>query len=264
MALKLPSRGRKGYDKVLMFRWLIYKHLMQCSYRDLEGMTGIDYTTFIKFRKRLLRAHWFSEVFTALSGFIASHLSSIIAVLDSSFVETYSGHDEQGSAYNGYKEKNGFKLHQIIDYETRLPLLQQATPGARADIVWGARLIERAPPHWKVRGLLADKAYDGIDFVMEIKEKWEGVRIGIPVRRTHAEVLGFSTLSIRRNRRHKEAERCLRKRFLNKRTEIERYFSRKKRVFGLGEERTRHLKNFRANCDMTSIMEILEWSTTPQ
>ncbi len=46
--------------------------------------------------------------------------------------------------------------------------------------------------------------------------------------------------------------------------EIERYFSRKKRVFRLGEERTRHLKNFRANCYLTSIMEILEWATTPQ
>ena len=44
-----------------------------------------------------------------------------------------------------------------------------------------------------------------------------------------------------------------------KRTEIERYYSRKKRVFNLGEERTRHLKNFRANCYLTSIMEILEW-----
>jgi len=50
----------------------------------------------------------------------------------------------------------------------------------------------------------------------------------------------------------------------NKLSEIERYFSRKKRVFNLGEERTRGLKNFEANCHLTSIAEILEWSTTPQ
>lgn len=43
---------RRGYDKVLMFRWLMYRQVMGCSYRDLESMTGIDHSTFIKFRKR--------------------------------------------------------------------------------------------------------------------------------------------------------------------------------------------------------------------
>ena len=37
--LKPPERGRKGYDKVLMFRWIIWKQLMRCIYRDLEGMS---------------------------------------------------------------------------------------------------------------------------------------------------------------------------------------------------------------------------------
>ena len=30
----------------------MYKQLMGCSYRDLESMTDIDYTTFIKFAKQ--------------------------------------------------------------------------------------------------------------------------------------------------------------------------------------------------------------------
>ena len=44
-----------------------------------------------------------------------------------------------------------------------------------------------------------------------------------------------------------------------RRTEIERYFSRLKRVFRLGEEKTRHFENFQANAYLTSCMAILEW-----
>jgi len=212
----------------------------------------------------LLRTNWFASVFKTLTANIASGLPAITAVMDSSFVETYSRHDELGSEYNGYKEKNGFKLHQIIDYETRLPLCQIATPGARSDVLLGHHLIRGSPPSWNVKGFLADKAYDDWKFVTRLKQKWEQVLVGIPVRRTHTEVREPQHPGVIKNRRGKESDRYLRKRFLNQRGEIERYFSRKKRVFNLGEERTRHLKNFRANCYMTSIMEILEWSTTPK
>jgi len=48
-------------------------------------------------------------------------------ILDSSFVETYSGHDEEGSEYFGYKKKNGFKLHQIIDIsKAKMPITKLA------------------------------------------------------------------------------------------------------------------------------------------
>jgi len=262
--LKPPKVGRKGYDKALMFLWLVYRQVMRCTYRDLESMTGIDYSTFIKFRKRLIEKNWFASVFHALTAIFAPQLTRITALLDSSFVETYSKHDEPGSEYNGYKLKNGFKAHQMIDFRTRLPLAQIATPGARSDIVWGRMLIRSIPQKWKVAGVLADKAYDDGFFARDITRRWKGAKVGIPVRRIPEEVRGISTPEIRRNRRAKEAERCLAKRFLNKRTGIERYFSRKKCVFGLGEERTRGLENFEANCYLTSIAEILEWITTPQ
>ena len=262
--LHSPERGRKGYDKVLMFRWLMYRQLMNCSYRDLESMSGIDHSTFIKFRKRLIAHRWLPRVFKILSSTVAARLDSITAVIDSSFVETYSRHNEHGSEYSGYKKKNGFKLHQIIDYETRLPLLQAVTPGARADVIWGANLIRGAPPQWNIAGILADKAYDSWEFVADIHEKWNGARVGIPVRRTPGEKKEPRHPAVIRNRKGKESDRCLTRRFLNKRGEIERYFSRKKRVFRLGEERTRTLKNLRANCRMTSIMEILEWTTNPR
>ena len=261
--LKPSTRGRKGYDKVLMFRWLMYKHVMGCSYRDLESISAIDYSTFIKFRKRLMRQSWFPRVFRLLSSAIACNLDSITAILDSSFVETYSRHNEQGSEYSGFKEKNGFKLHSIIDYDTRLSLRQAVTPGARADVIWGKNLIRGAPQSWKVTGVLADKGYDSWEFVALVKRKWHSARVGVPVRRTHAETMEPNDPCVRKNRRGKESDRYLKKRFLNKRGEVERYYSRKKGVFNLGEEKTRHLKNFRANCEMIAIMEILEWVSKP-
>lgn len=126
-----------------MFCWLIYKQLMRCTYRDLEGITGIDYTTFVKFKKRLSAQGWFGDIFAALSSIVSKHLGGISLILDSSFVETYSGNDEEGSGYSGYKEKNGFKLHQFIDYKSRLPLLQSISSGNVADICRRERVRQR-------------------------------------------------------------------------------------------------------------------------
>ena len=250
--LKPPTKGRRGYDKVWMFKWLIYKQITSCSYRDLETMTGIDYSTFIKFRQRLIKKLWFPAIFKKLVDSIADNLKDLTLIIDSSFVQTYSKKDEEGSEYFGYKKKNGFKLHQAIDYKTRLPLLQFCTPGARADIVWGGNLVRAAPKNWKVKSVLADKGYDADHFVHDIRLKWKKAKVGIPLRRL---VYPGNWL----NQFLRRWPRSLNPKLLNKRTEIERYFSRKKHVFRLGEERTRHLENFRTNCYLTSIMEILEW-----
>jgi hypothetical protein len=151
--LKPKKRGRKGYDQVTMFLWLMYKQVMGCSYRDLESITGVHYSTFIKFRQRLIRRRWFTLVFNRLIGLLSPHLKKVAALLDSSFVETYSHHDEKGSGYSGYKQKNAFKLHSIIDFKTRLPVIQSTTPGNIADITAGRMLLNRAPPHYRSAGL---------------------------------------------------------------------------------------------------------------
>jgi hypothetical protein len=247
------SSGRKGYDKILMFLWLMYKQVMRCSYRDLESITGIDYSTFIKFRQRLKKKQWFSRVFNKLVHLLVAHMKRIHALLDSSFVETYSKHEEQGSAYSGYKKKIGFKLHQIIDFSTRLPLAQEATDGVRADVKIGENLIRGSPRTWNVAALSADKAYDSEYFLFEIRQKWGQCRVAIPLRNMRQS--GDPTYNRYMKRKERSKDRSLYK----KRTGIERYFSRKKGVFRLGEERTRHLENFRTNCYLTSIMEILEW-----
>ena len=235
----------------------MYKQVMDCSYRDLESMTNIDYSTFIKFKKRLKEKFLLKNIFTVLSAYVATNLDSITALIDSTFVQTYSKRDEDGSEYFGYKEKNGFKLHQMIDYKTRLPLFQFATAGARADIVWGGNLIRAAPQSWKLKELAADKAYDGANFVMDIVLKWKGVKVAIPMRRHKKDDSWF-------NRYMKMWERTKTRKIYRKRSEIERYFSRKKGVFNFGEERTRGLRNFEANAYFVSIMEILEYASKPE
>lgn len=259
-----PEKGRKGYDKVWLFRLLIFKHLMGCSYRDLESVSGVDYTTFIKFRKRLISTNWFARVFRTFTAGLTAQTKRLHLILDSSFIEAYAGEDEQGAEYSGYYEKTGFKLHQIIDYQTRLPLLQTVSPGARADVVWGKRLIRSAPKGWRVFAFLADKGYDSEELVGQLKHKWRRVEVGIPLRKTTQKVPAGQREETTLNYRLKAFGRNLNPAFLHTRTEIERYFSRKKRVFRLGEERTRQLKNFRVNCYMTSIMEILEWLSKPE
>ena len=201
---------------------------------------------------------WFSRIFKQLTKEIIAQRESLVLIVDSSFVQSFSKgkSKEQGAEYSGYKEKTGFKLHQIIDYETRLPLMQRTTPGARPDVVYGRNLVRGAPKSWskKVKVFLADQGYDAEDFVLQIKRKWASCDIGIPFRMMPQQILteeGYRAL--------KSINRNLNPELLNKRGEIERYFSRKKEVFLLGEEKTRHLKNFRANCHFTAIMEILEW-----
>lgn len=241
-----------------MFRWLIYKYLMVCSYRDLESMSGIDYSTFIKFRKRLIKNSWFSVIFKNLACWAAQQAKSLNLVLDSSFVQTYSKRKEFGSEYSGYKKKIGFKLHQIIDFKSRLPLIQFTSPGARADVVWGTHLLRASPKYWDVKSFMPDKAYDSELFVNEIIQKWPGTKVAIPVRRTNQRI-SWQEQKSGYNYYLKSLQRCLSSALFKKRSEIERYFSRKKSVFNLGEEKTRGIINFQANCHMTSIMEILEY-----
>jgi hypothetical protein len=255
--LKPNARGRKGYGKALLFRWLIWKQLMRCSYRDLESVSGIDYSTFIKFRKRLVASFLLHATFEALAKTFAVWQDDLRLIVDSSFIATYSGHKEHGSEYSGYKKANGFKLHSVIDHRTRLPVMQLATGGARSDVMLGHQLIDRAPPHWHVRSLAADKGYDSEAFVQDVKKKWRKARVGIPLRRTNQEkVAGHAEGWL--NRFLKSLPRDWSGALRKSRTEIERYYSRKKYVFRLGEERTRGLRNFEANCYFTSII----WSTS--
>src|ERR1700738_507847 len=217
--LTYRGRGRRGHDKMYMFRLLIYKQLMSCSYRDLESISNIDYSTFIKFRQRLIKKRWFSKIFKQLTSVITGNLSELNLIMDSSFVETYSKKDEIGSEYSGYKERNGFKLHQIIDYETRLPLLQRVSAGARSDFKEGEKLVRAGPKIWKVKSLAADKGYDWGDLVWLIYQKWRRPKIAIPIKKTNQK-LTLEQQKKSYNYHQKAKERCLDQRLINQRTEI--------------------------------------------
>jgi hypothetical protein len=247
---RYKGKGRRGYDKVELFLWLLYKQTHRgCSYRDLESLSGIDYSTFIKFRARTGKR--MPQLFERLAALVLEKAGRLNLILDSSFVETYSKHEEEGSGYSGYKKKNGYKTHEIIDFRTRLPLMQMVTSGNVADITAGHALLSRAPPSLPVTSFAADKGYDSEYFVHAIRKKWNGVKVAIPVRRKPG--------GARHETNGREAERTTEPALYRRRTEIERHFSRKKGVFNLGEEKTRTFQNFQTNAYLTSCMVILEW-----
>lgn len=243
-------RGRRGYDKLRLLLWLMYRQCMNSTYRDIEHLSGIHHSTFIKYKKRMERDGVLGYLFTSLRDKAISK-RKLTVVCDSSFVETYSGHDEDGSGYSGHKEANGYKLHQFIDFETRIPLLFATSPGQMSDYKGCEHLLDLSPPEWNVSAFLADKGYDSEALVHSIAELWgKQVKIAIPVRH-----MGGNAL----NHYSKYGGRTRDPNLYRKRTEIERYFSRKKHVFNLGEEKTRHLSNFQTNCALTAVMELGEW-----
>lgn len=254
-----PLRGRKGYSKTLLIRWLLYRQATNCTYRDLESMSGIHYSTFIKFRIRLRNEQWFEKLCQMMTEAIIGERSGLELIMDSSFVPTYSEHAENGSAFHGLYKQHGFKVHQIIEFSTRLPVFQIVSPGSLHDIRAAKQIVPLLPKHWSVKYFLADRGYDSEQFVKQITKQWKSAWASIPLRRSPQRARGSKRQETIMNRLLKKAGRALHPTVYRKRTTIERYFSRKKYVFHLGQERTRHLTNFMTNCFTTSLMEILEW-----
>lgn len=262
VALPYAGTGRRGYTKATLVRWLLYRQCHGCTYRDLESMSNIDYSTFIKFRKQIQKNGWLEHIFQVIVQTLVDQ-QELTLIVDSSFVEQYSWKKEAGAEYSGFKEKTGFKVHQIIDFATRMPLAKMTTGGVRSDITSAKELVSQLPDEWDVTSFLADKGYDGAEFVQQIHTKWNNVSVGIPVRKSPQAVRGSKRQETLKNRALKEADRTLTKELYNQRTEIERYFSRKKGVFHLGSERTRGLENFTANCTMTDLCAQLEYLARP-
>lgn len=261
-ALPYAGTGRRGYGRALLFRWMLYKQCHRCTYRDVESMSGIDYTTLIKFRAVMKQNNRLEYIFQTIVSVITDK-ESLTLITDSSFVEQYARKKEAGAEYSGFKEKTGFKVHQIIDWRTRLPVAKIVTGGARSDIVLAKALVKELPDTWNVTAFLADKGYDGNELVQQLKHKWSNVAVGIPVRRTCQKTLGSKRQETQKNKEAKRNNRTLTPSLYNKRTEIERYFSRKKYVFNLGQEHTRGIENFNYNCALTDVAAQLEFLSKP-
>ena len=263
VALPYAGTGRRGYGKELLLRWLIYKQRSGCTYRDLESKSGIDYSTFIKFRRQLQQNQSLERIFQTVTK-VVSKDRKLTLVIDSSFVPQYANTKEVGAEYWGYKRKTGFKTHQIIDFKTRLPLATVTTGGAKADVVLAKQMVDSLPDNWQVTAFLGDKGYDSNELVQQIRGKWLGVKVSIPVRRTCHVKRRCPRQETEKNRQAKRADRCLTRKLYNQRTEIERFFSRKKGVFHLGQERTRGIEGFTFNVLLTDVMAQLEYLAKPE
>ena len=143
VAFPYAGTGRRGYDNVLLLRWLLYKHGVNCTYRDVESMSGIHHTTLIKFQQVIQRSGQLERMFQAIVQ-AATDGQDLTLIIDSSFVEQYAKAREVGAEYSGYKRKTGFKTHEIIDFATRLSVAKIVTGGARADVTLAHHLVEQS------------------------------------------------------------------------------------------------------------------------
>jgi len=117
--------GRPGYDKEVLFGWLLIKKVTNWDYRTIASMAGVSHPTLMRANKLFLEKHVYERILTDLvkKAYRKGLIHGRFVAMDSSFVHTFSKHGEPGSeGWNGFKEGFGFKLHLLIDCETKFPL----------------------------------------------------------------------------------------------------------------------------------------------
>lgn len=249
--------GRIGYAKDDIFKWLLVKKVTNWDYRSLEELSGISHQTFIRRNKQFHQRNIYQKFFLHLVKKAVSFglIEGEKVALDSSFVETYSKKEETGSlGFNGHKKAYGFKLHILIDVETRFPLALVVTNGLLPDGKIAILLLKRAKPHLKkLDYVLADKGYDDTDIVAWIVQILHA-KAGIPLRKKSKLAKGkrnrYGNL---KNWKLKATGRTFKKSIYNLRSEIERFFSSLKRPFHLGKELTQGIEAFTRNAYLSLI-----------
>lgn len=256
--------GRIGYDKKILFVWLLMKKVMGWDYRTTSDMAGVCHTTLVRANDRFSKLGVYQKFLIQLIKLAYKNglIKGKKVALDSSFVKTFSGKEEDGSGgYNGHKIAIGFKLHALIDAETGVLIALIITNGVESDYNLAIPLLKRARP-WlrKVGYVLADKGYDSDQIVKFIASSLKA-KAGIPIRK----------INKGKNRTHKGAYfnwklkskgRTTKRSILNLRTEVERFFSYLKRVCKLGGDATRGIKRFVDNTYLACIFFMLRrvWS----
>lgn len=252
--------GRKGYDKELLFGWLLIKKVTNWDYRTIASMAGVSHPTLIRANDLFLKKHLYEKVMISLvkQAYKQGLIKGKFVAMDSSFVHTFSKHGELGSeGWNGFKEAFGFKLHLLIDAETKFPIALCITNGVAADNTLAIPLLKRAR-YWlrKTGYVLADKGYDWGDLVNWIVKNLHA-KAGIPIKK-YKRGKNYSWIGSWRNFREKAKGRSIKKSIYNRRTAIERVFSVLKRTYHLGKEETRGILNFAKNCYLTLICYMLK------
>ena len=252
--------GRLGYDKEFLFLLLLIKKVTNWSYRAVSEMGNVSHSTLVRTNEFFLQKKVYEKFFIHLvkQAFKKGLIKGEYVAMDSSFVHTFSKAGELGSeGWNGFKEAYGFKLHLLIDAQTKFPIALCITNGTASDNTLAIPLLKRAKVWLKKCGyVLADKGYDDgniIDFIA--KELF--AKAAIPIKK-HKRGKNYSWIGSWRNFREKAKGRTLKKSIYNKRTAIERIFSVLKRTYHLGKEETRGILNFAKNVYLTLICYMLK------
>lgn len=254
--------GRPCYDKEKLLFWLLVKRSQNWDYRTIAAMAGVSHPTLMRANKYFLEQGIYQKVFTHLvkKAYQQKLIKGEKVALDSSFVETFSKKEELGSeGYNGHKKGFGFKLHLLIDAETKFPVALIIGNGIAHDSTLAVPLLKKARA-WlrKVKYVLGDKGYDDSDLVNWILKELKA-KAGIPMRKKSKLAKGKThRYGNYENWKMKAVGRTFKKSILGKRTEIERCFAHLKRVFHLGKEEMRGILNFAKNVYQSLICYMLK------
>jgi hypothetical protein len=178
--------GRKGYNKETLFGWLLIKKVTNWDYRTIASMAGVSHPTLIRANDLFLKKHLYEKVMVSLvkQAYKKGLIHGKYVAMDSSFVHTFSKKGELGSeGWNGFKEAYGFKLHLLIDCETKFPIALCITNGIANDMTLAIPLLKKAR-YWlgKTEYVLADKGYDWGDLVNWIVKNLHA-KAGIPIKK---------------------------------------------------------------------------------
>jgi len=253
--------GRIGYDKETLFGWLLIKKVTNWDYRTIASMAGVSHPTLIRANELFLKKQLYEKVMISLvkSAYRKHLIAGRFVAMDSSFIHTFSKKGELGSeGWNQFKEGFGFKLHLLIDCETRFPIALIITNGLAADCTLAIPLLKKARPWLRKTGyVLADKGYDWGDLINWIVKNLNA-KAGIPIKR-HRRGKNYSWEASYRNFELKAKGRSLKKSIYNRRTAVERAFSVLKRTYHLGHEETRGIINFAKNVYLALICYMLKF-----
>ena len=248
--------GRPSIDRELVFFLLLMKKVTNWSYRTIGEMGGISHSTLVRANTYFANHHVYEKFFVGLvkQAYKKGLIQGKYVAMDSSFVHTFSKHGEIGSeGWNGFKEGFGFKLHLLIDCQTKFPIALIITNGNAADCTLAIPLLKRARSWLRKTGyVLADKGYDDQDIVNWIVKCLEA-KASIPIKKVGKRGKNYNRLGAWENFQQKAKGRSLKKTIYNKRGSIERVFSILKRVYHLGHEETRGIVNFFKNAYLSLI-----------
>lgn len=233
--------GRPGHDEELLFFWLLVKKVTNWDYRSIASMAGVSHSTLIRANTRFLVKGIYQKVFTHLvkDAYKQGLIVGEKVAMDSSFVQTFSKKQELGSEhFNAKKHAYGFKLHLLVDCETGFPIAQIVGNGIAHDSTLAIPLLKKARP-WlrRVGYVVADKGYDDTQIVAWIAQTLHA-KAGIPIRKkNYLAQFKKHRYGNMLNWQAKAQGRTFKRSIYNKRVEVERCFSRLKRVFHLGKKR---------------------------